>query len=134
MSRAGIAFLGGLVYAVLDVIFPTILFSIIFRIPISTLISDVRNGLLRVVDVVTGIASFINGLIRDVFGRTASIMPVDDMRAWGKHATIVLVDHWVLVAIVAAIVTGIVNIAAYQSASDLIMERLPEATRADTAA
>lgn len=120
----------GLVYAVSDVIIPTIAFAVIFRIPATTLIGAVRTTLHNVVRIGADLLDGVNALLRSQLGRSAAQLPAGHLRSLGYALTAYLAGHWVIVALLAATVLGMANIAAYYGAVELVLMRLPPGCRA----
>jgi hypothetical protein len=127
--RGVIAVVGGLVYTVFDIVIPTVLFIVVFRVPVSTLINGLRTGLGSLFRVGGQAASITNEGLQTLFGKGAPQLPAHGIQVFGYHVTSFVIGHWVMFALVLAFVLGIANIAGYQASSELVLERLTEAER-----
>lgn len=127
--RVVTAVVGGLVYTACDIVIPTVFFAIVFRIPVSTLVGDVRNGMRGSFHVISQTARQINHVLTAILGSSAPQLPFQAIQAFGYGVTAFLVDNWLVFALIIAACMGIANIFAYHAASDLVLERLPSTSR-----
>ncbi len=132
--RAVTAVVAGLVYAACDIVIPTIFFAIVFRIPVTTLVADVRNGMRGSTTLAARSAAEVNRILALLFGSTGPRLPVHLIHSAGFGITAFLVSHWLVFALLVAGAMGIANIFAYHAATDLILDRLPASERAPLAA
>jgi Predicted membrane protein (DUF2232) len=123
------AIVGGLIYAACDIVVPAILFAILFRVPISTVVGAFRNGMRGLVRVSTELMGVVNRVLAGLLGHAGPQIPVARIRVLGYDLTGFLVGHWVVVALILAAGLGVGNIFAYHAAADLVLERLPLASR-----
>jgi len=128
--RPLIGIVGGLLYAACDIVVPTILFAIIFRVPVSTLVGDVRNGMRGGFRLAADILQGVNRVTALLFGQSAGQMPTQAFRSLGYDLTAFMVGHWLFFALLIAGGLGIANVFAYNAAADLVLGRLPPDTRA----
>jgi hypothetical protein len=127
--RVMVAVVGGLIYAVCDVIVPTILLAMLFRLPISTLVQGVRTAMRGAVRLATEILDALNKITGRLLGHSAPRLPAASLRALGYDFTAFVIGHWVLFAFIAAVAMGMANIFGYHAAADVVLERLPPSTR-----
>ena len=128
--RVVTAIVGGLIYGACDVVLPTVVFTVLFRVPVSTLVGDFRNGMRGVVRLSTELLQAVNRVLLRLLGRGGPQIPATRIRVLGYDLTAFLVGHWLVVALVLAAGLGVSNIFAIQAAADVVLERLPPATRA----
>lgn len=128
--RVVTALVGGLIYAVMDVVIPTIAFAFLLRIPMNTIIGDLRNGMHSAVKLLVRVLDVLNRVSSTVLGGSAPRIPTTYLRHVGYLASGYVVDHWVWFALLAAAVLGIANLAAYQIGADVALGQLPVETRA----
>ena len=127
--RAVTAVIGGFVYAVCDIVVPTVIFTVLFRIPISTLVNAIRNAMHGIFRVSSQILDAVNSALTSIFGPSAPQFPAVGFRAFGYSTTSFVLGHWVVFALIAALIAGVANVYAYQAASELVLDRLPPTTR-----
>ncbi len=127
--RGVTAVIGGLTYTVFDIVIPTILFIAVFRLPVSTIVSGIHNGMKSSFRITAEIANVLNHVLRAVFGAQAPQIPAHSFQVFGYHLTSYVMAHWVIFALIAASCLGIANIAGYQASAELVLERLPDSDR-----
>lgn len=127
--KAVTAVLGGLVYTVFDIVIPTVLFIAVFRVPVSTMVNGIRSGLKSLFRIASEIVSVVNEALKAIFGPHAPQLPAHGIQTFGYHMTSYVMGHWVIFALILALVLGMANIAGYQASSELVLERLTEADR-----
>lgn len=129
LPRPLTAVLGGLIYAACDIVVPAIFFAIVFRVPFITIVHDVRNGMRGGFQIIAQMVRDANAVMAGVFGHGVVQLPAAGIQQLGDGLTAFLVAHWVTFALIVAAVAGIGNIFAYQAATDLVLNRLPDSSR-----
>lgn len=127
--RPVIALIGGLIYGALDIVLPTIVLTVLFRIPVATLVGDFRTAIRGAVRVGAQMMETVNSMLRGVFGPRAPQFPAAGFRGFGYDLTAFVVGHWLTFALIAAAVMGMANIYAYHTAANLVLDRLPSSAR-----
>lgn len=132
--RVVTALVGGVIYALLDVVIPTIVFAYILRIPLGTIINDLKHAMNSAVKLGAETARAANRFLASLLGPSAPHLPTAKLERLGHAASAYVVGHWVIFALVAAIVIGVANLAAYELGADVILGQLPREVRGRRAA
>ncbi|MDQ2743165.1 MAG: YybS family protein [Chloroflexota bacterium] len=106
----------GVIYTILDVLFPTVASIFLFRFPVKTLISTARHAVKLVFQIARG------GL--HVVHAPASV--IHSSHAWENWA----VSHWLIVWLGVILVYGLLNMYLTVLVSEIVLNQLPEETQA----
>lgn len=126
------AFLGGIIYAALDIVLPTIVFVKLFRVPTSLLIGDIRtilNALIRAGSVMLDIVNLGLSLLLGSGKANSHRIPVVALRADAYRLVSLVLDHWVIAALVAALLYAVLNVYGFNLIAEIVMGRLPASIR-----
>lgn len=110
----------GAMYAILDLVIPTIVSVIVFRYPVNKLAQGARNFFKSVFNVIYfAFQSF--GASSDVLHR------VNDAKAWSA-------DHWQFAWIITMIVYGVLNMYLVVIVAEIVLRQIPEDALAEQSA
>jgi hypothetical protein len=104
----------GVVYAVLDLIIPTIASVFIFQYPISKLVETARHF----------VRLMFNGLIYVLQAIGAPQSVLHEVKGWENPA----VNHWQIVWVAVMILIGILNMYLVALVSEMVLKQVPEGT------
>ncbi|HZT96800.1 MAG TPA: DUF2232 domain-containing protein [Chloroflexota bacterium] len=121
---------GGLVYAVFDIVIPTLVFTALFRVPLSTIVTDLRNGMRDGTGILTRATRVVDRIGRALLGRHAPQLPAHVVHDLGFALTAFLVGHWVPVALSIALLLGVADMAGFVIGSELVLRRLSASDKA----
>ena len=119
----------GLVYAVSDIVVPTILFAFLFRVSLSTLAGTATNAGRNGIRVLSGMLRAFNHGLAAILGHSGPRIPVGMIQTLGYDVVAGVAAHWVITALVAAVILGVANVVGYAAAAEVVLARLPASTR-----
>jgi hypothetical protein len=115
----------GAIYAVCDIIIPTIAFSYIFRLPFTVLVRDVRSGIQGFFKDTGRVIELLNQLLRALRGRNTATLDAGAVEHFGVVLSAFFSTNWVWLLVAAGFVIGVVNMFGYQLAAEFVLTRLP---------
>jgi len=119
----------GLIYTIFDIVLPTILFAVLFRIPASTLVDDIRGTLRSLIRIAGSLLMVVNHLSALVFGHGAPRVPVHSLQSLGYDVSAAVFGHWIVSALIVAAIVGVANVGAYAAAADIVLGGVPAEMR-----
>jgi hypothetical protein len=126
LPKLCVALAGGALYAVFDVVAPTIAFMLVLRVPLSIVIGDIRTSLNTAVKALIMGLTVLNHILHGVpvlSGRVPLIRTMLVQHLLERGVTFLMV-HWIWFALGSAVIYSIINVYGYGLVADLILDRL----------